>query len=87
MKRAEEKMYYYLSDGERRKHDAITEEDLERTYAVIDGVDFAPREGIREDIVNIIVEEMSPCLSGVKSYETAAVVQNRVRNMVQEEIR
>ena len=88
MKRTEAKMHYYLSDGEWAEHRAITKEDLEKIYAIIDGADFTPREGIREDIVNIIVEEMSPCLSGAKSYEeAAAIVQNRVKNMAQEEIR
>ena len=88
VKLAEEGVRFYLPDGTEEKYSIIVEEDLEKMYAVIDGADFTPREGIREDIVNIIVEEMSPCLSGVKSYEEAAViVQNRVKNMVQEEIR
>ncbi len=66
-------------------YDCIPEEDLEQIYAIIDKADFTPREGIREEIINIIVEEMSPCLSGAREYEDAAdIVQNRVKNMVQE---
>lgn len=47
--------------------------------------DFTSGGGIREEIINIIVEEVSPCLNGAREYEeAAAIVQNRVRNMVQE---
>ncbi len=84
-KRAEMGNAFRLPDMTEETFDAITEDDLEQLYAIIDKADFAPMDGIRKEIINIIVEEMSPCLSGTRAYEDAAdIVQNRVRNMVQE---
>ena len=86
-KKAESKIPVYLPDGSREDFSAITEEEIEKFYAIIDEADFTSRNGIREEIINIVVEEMSLCLSSDKPYEeAAAIVQNRVKNMVQEEI-
>ena len=83
--RTETEMEFYLPDMTKGSYGDITEDDLEQLYAIIDKADFAPMDGIRKEIINIIVEEMSPCLSGTRAYEDAAdIVQNRVRNMVQE---
>ena len=84
-KAVEEGECFFLLDGTKETFDVITEEELEQIYAIIDRADFTPREGIREEIINIIVEEVSLCLNGAREYEEAAdIVQNRVRNMVQE---
>ena len=84
-KEAERGIHIILGPDMAEDYDCIPEEDLEQIYAIIDKADFTPREGIREEIINIIVEEMSPCLSGAREYEDAAdIVQNRVKNMVQE---
>ena len=81
-KAVEEGECFFLLDGTKETFDVITEEELEQIYAIIDRADFTPREGIREEI---IVEEVSLCLNGAREYEEAAdIVQNRVRNMVQE---
>ena len=67
--------------------DYMTVEQMEQVYEVIATADFTLRDSIRTDILDIIVEEMSPCLTGNKTYEqAAAVVQNRVQNMVRESI-
>ncbi len=56
--------------------DYMTSQQMEQVYEVIAAADFTLRDS---DILDIIVEEMSPCLTGSKTYEeAAAVVQNRV---------
>lgn len=82
-KLAQDGQGFFLPDGTKADYRELTKEELEKVYAVIDKADFTPREGIRDAILNIIVEEMSPCLAGTKTYEEAAdIVQNRVKNML-----
>lgn len=73
-----------VGDG-RVEVDYMTQEQADQVYQVIAATDFTPRDNIREEILDIIVEEISPCLTGRKTFQEAAeVVQNRVQNMVWE---
>ncbi len=75
-----------IGDGE-VSLDYMTQAQMDRVLDVIYSADFSWREGLREEILEIILEEMSPCMNGQKSFDAAAdVVQNRVRNLIGENL-
>jgi formylmethanofuran dehydrogenase subunit E len=70
----------------RPKPEGMTREEMDAILSVIESADYTPARDREERVIDIIVEEMSPCLTGAKPYrEAAAIVQNRVRILVQEE--
>lgn len=79
-------VFYGIGDG-KVYLDYVTREQMDQVLEVIYSAEFTWRDSLRKEILEIIVEEMSPCLSGQKSYEAAAdVVQNRVRNLIGENL-
>lgn len=79
-------LFYGIGDG-KVYLDYMTREQMDQVLEVIYSAEFTWRDSLRKSVLEIIVEEMSPCLSGQKSFEAAAeVVQNRVRNLIGENL-
>ncbi len=71
-----EVLYYYMSQ---EQADALLE--------IIEVLDFTPRGGAQDRVLDIIDEESAGYLDGSRSVkETAEIIQNRVRNLVQESL-
>lgn len=68
--------YYYL---EPEMADTLLE--------IVENLDFTQQPDIYNEIIDIIMEEVAPCLSGDKSMETAVgIIQNRVQTLIQESL-
>ena len=71
-----EVLYYYMSQ---EQADALLE--------MIEMLDFTPQGGAENRVLDILEEESAGYLDGSRSVkETAEIIQNRVRNLVQEEL-
>ncbi len=71
-----EVLYYYMSQ---EQADALLE--------MIEMLDFTPQGGAENRVLDILEEESTGYLDGSRSVkETAEIIQNRVRNLVQEEL-
>ena len=82
----ERKIHIRIPDGADEYYPGMTREEMDAILSVIESADYTPARDREERVIDIIVEEMSPCLTGAKPYrEAAAIVQNRVRILVQEE--
>ncbi len=69
-------LYYYMSQ---EQADALLE--------IFEALDFTPGGGPGDKVLDIIVEESAAYLDGTRTVqETAEIIQNRVKNLVQERL-
>lgn len=81
----EMKIQIRIPDGADESYTGMDREELDAVFAVIEAADYTPVREKEEQVIDIILEEMSPCLTGAKTYqEAAAIVQNRVRVLLGE---
>lgn len=76
----------YLGGGT-WKWKGLSLEQEKLLYHIIKAADFTPKGGLREEITGIVKEELAYFLTGSKPLEeVTAVLQNRIRNLVQENL-
>lgn len=81
----EARIRIFIPDNINQYYAGLTGEEVDEVLGIIESANFTLQEGVRKDILNILVEEMSPCLNGDKTYEeAAAIVQNRVQTCLNE---
>lgn len=76
-------------DGGREviKYGCLSEEEAEGLLDLIEHTDFTPEGGLKSEVMTIIGEEMDSYFSGDKTMEdVAALIQNRVNTLVQENL-
>lgn len=73
-------------DGEYIPYYYLTQEQIDAVLEIVENIDFTPkREGVRYDVISILMEELGPYIEGKRSLEESArILQNRVQNLVQE---
>ena len=82
----EMKIHIRIPDGADESYAGMDREELDAVFAIIEAADYTPVREKEEQVIDIILEEMAPCLTGAKSYqEAASIVQNRVKLLLQEE--
>lgn len=72
-------------DGERIPYYYMTEEQADTVLNAIASIDFTPEREEEEEIIDIIMEELSAYLHSAKTLEEVTqIIQNRVQMIVQE---
>lgn len=78
------KFFYYIGE-ELVKRCSMTEEEADRMRDIIAAADFSMTGGAKEEILGIIMEEIRSYLYRDKTLEeVTAIIQSRVRTLVQE---
>lgn len=63
----------------------VTQEQADTLWQILDAADFTPSGGVKDKVTDIILDEIGAYLDGTRSaQDTAKIIQNRVRTMVQE---
>lgn len=85
------KDYYkvLVSDGDRREilYDYMSQEQADALMEIFEALDFTPRGGTQDKVLDILVEESAAYLDGTRTAQgTAEIIQNRVKNLMQERL-
>ena len=63
----------------------MTQEQADMVREIVEAVDFTPAGGLRDTVTDIILDEIGGYMEGTRGVEdTARIIQNRVRTVVQE---
>jgi len=80
--------YWFPIEEESVPYYYITEDQADIVMEVIKNADFTPRYGgLQYQIISILLEELGPYIDGQKTLEECTrILQNRVQNLVQENL-
>lgn len=76
---------YFMLEGESIPYYYMTKEQADVFLEAVKNVDFTPQRAVEDEIIEIIMEELSPYLYRTKTLqEVTQIIQNRIQMIVQE---